>query len=611
MRSSGSWSSAWAVATLLAVPLAARPADEPRGARARAVLPPELPWSGKSEALVAAPGHAWITPAEAAGFARTPRYDETVAWLQKLAAGAPELQLVSLGRSAEGRDLWLVVASRERARTPQALRANGKPTLLVQASIHAGEMDGKDAGLMLLRDMVAEGGKRHLLEGANLLFVPIFNVDGHERFSDFTRINQRGPAAAGWRTNSRNQNLNRDYAKADTPEVRAMLGAIVEWAPDLYLDVHVTDGVDYQYDITFGHNGARGWSPAIGQWLDTVWTPAITAALTAMGHVPGPLVFPVDDKDLAKGIVGGMAPARFSQGYGDARHLPAVLQENHSLKPYRQRVLGTYVLIENALRLLAREAASLRAAVAADRQRRAAEVVLDWKMRQGAPNSVDLAGVESRVEPSAVSGGTRVVWTGRPRALKVPVLMNDAPAATAPRPRAYLIPPAWDDVTKRLEAHGIEVERLDAARDIDVEMYRLKEAKFDPAPFEGHVRVAAKPAVERRRERFAAGTARVSTDQPLGDLAMLLLEPGSPDSFLQWGFFHEVLQPTEYVEAYVMEPMAEAMLAEDAALKAEYEAALRADAKLAADARARLQWLYARTPYFDERWALYPVARER
>ena len=269
------------------------------------------------------------------------------------------------------------------------------------------------------------------------------------------------------------------------------------------------------------------------------------------------------------------------------------------------------MLIESALRLLAKEAASLRAATAADRARRTGQVVLEHKAREGAPASMELAGVESRIEPSAVSGGTRVVWTGRRAALRVPVVMNDAPAASAARPRAYLIPPAWEDVTKRLEDHGIAVERLEGPREVEVEMYRLKDAKLDAAPFEGRVRVTATPVAERRRERFVAGTARVSTDQPLGDLAMLLLEPRSPDSFFQWGFFHEVLQPTEYVEAYVMEPMAEAMLAEDARLKAEYEAAVRADAKLAGDARARLQWLYARTAFFDERWTLYPVAREQ
>ena len=367
----------------LAAGAAAAPAAPDTGARTKAILPPALPWSGRSEALIAPAGHPWITPAEAAGFVSTPSYDETVAWLRRLAAAAPEVRLVSLGRSPEGRDIWMVVASRERAATPEALRAGGKPTLFVQCGIHSGEIDGKDAGLMLLRDLTL-GSRKALLDGANLLLVPIFNVDGHERASPYARINQRGPSPSGWRTTARNLNLNRDYGKLDAPETRALVSALDRWAPDLFLDIHVTDGIDYQYDVTFGHN-ARGWSPAIGEWLEKAFTPAVRSDLTAMGHVPGGLVFAVDDLDLVKGIGRGNAQLRFSTGYGDARHLPTVLVENHSLKPYRQRVLGTYVLVESALRLVAREAPALRAAVAADRARRAPDLPVDWKPRAEPP----------------------------------------------------------------------------------------------------------------------------------------------------------------------------------------------------------------------------------
>jgi hypothetical protein len=230
-----------------------------------------------------------------------------------------------------------------------------------------------------------------------VLFIPILNVDGHERFSAFTRINQRGPVEAGWRTTARNLNLNRDFTKLDAPETRALVTVLNRWEPDLHVDLHVTDGSDHQYDVTFGHNSGSGWSPASEAWLERV-----------------------------------------------------------------------YIL------------------------------------------------------------GTR---------------------------RSSL-------------------------------------------------------ATERRRERFAAGSVRVPTDQPLGDLAMVLLEPASPDSFFRWGFFLEILQPTEYVEGYIMEPTAARMLASDSAVRAEFERHIEEDHALASKADERLQWLYQRTPYFDERWRLYPVGRE-
>lgn len=581
----------------------------PRAGEIRPVLPPEIPWKGKSLSLALEPGHPWATPAEQALLNRTPRYDETVAYLKRLAAAAPELRLVSLGSSPEGRDLWMVIASKERAFTPEALRETGKPTLFAQACIHAGEMDGKDAGLMLLRDMTVLGTKRSLLDRANFLFVPILSTDGHERFSGFSRINQRGPEEGGWRTSARNLNLNRDYGKLDAPELRAVVQGLERWKPDLYLDLHVSDGLDYQYDVTWIFNGAHAWSPAIARWLEQRWVPRATRDLEAMGHVPGPYLMLREDTDPAKGILDVTTGIRFSQGYGDARHLPTVIVETHSLKPYAQRVLGTYVVLESSLALLGSERDSLRKAIREDEARRPAEVPLDWK-ESDRGGTITIKGIDFRVSDSTISGGKRVEWTGRPAEMTLPLQRWDAAKAAARRPIAYWVPAAATDVIERLALHGIRMERLSRAREVDVEMDRFSEVTFDPEPFEGRVPVKAKATPERRRERFAPGSVRVPTDQPLGTLAVLLLEFASPDSFFQTGFFHWALQRTEYAEGYIMEAMAEQMLAENPDLRAEFERALREDPKFAASPAQRLDWFYRRTPFFDERWRLYPVGRE-
>ncbi len=585
-------------------------AQEHSAAARQAILPPSLKWSGKSEALIAAKNDSWITPAERSDFEHTPRYDETMSWLKKLTEAAPELKMISLGKSSEGRDVWMILASQERAFTPAALRATRKPTLFAQAGIHAGEIDGKDAGMMFLRDLTVRNKKRELLEQANLLFIPIFNVDGHERFSAYNRINQRGPVETGWRTTARNLNLNRDYAKADAPEMRALLRALTEWDPDFYMDIHVTDGADYQYDITFGYNGRHAYSPAIATWLDDFFTPAVNRDLQTMGHIPGPLVNFVSERAPEQGWVNWTAPPRFSNGYGDARHLPTVLIENHSLKPYKQRVLGTYVLLESTLRVLGKEGKKLREAIKTDRARRLNELPLSWRVpRQKQPSTITLLGVEPKVMTSAITKSEFVQWTGKTFTRQIPYLQMDEPAQSVKRPQAYLIPPVWEEVIARLAAHGIQMERLAAPLAVEVEMYRLHEAKLAEQPFEGHVTVTAKPQRERRKQLFSAGTARVNTDQPLGTLALLLLEPESGDSFLQWGFFLEVLTPTEYVESYVMQPMAERMLAEDAGLKAEFEQKIKTDSTFAQSSREKLHWLYQRTPFFDAQWQWYPVAR--
>ena len=391
-------------------------------AASEAILPPLIPWEGKSRALVAAKDNPWITPAEKNDLRTTPTYDETVAWLRKLVAAAPELKMVSLGKSSDGRDIWMVIASREKRFTPEALRKGGKPTVFAQAGIHSGEIDGKDAGMMLLRDMTVGGTKRELLERANFLFVPIFNVDGHERASRFSRPNQRGPEVMGWRTTARNLNLNRDYAKADAVEMRHMLRALNQWQPDLYLDLHVTDGADYQYDVTFGFNGASGHSPAIAAWLEKTYTPAVTSDLNAAGHVPGVLDVPnwIDPLDWTKGIKNWTADPRFSNGYGDVRHLPTVLLEMHSLKPYDQRVLGTYVFLESTLRIAGNSAAELRAAIATDTKRRNPTIPLTWEDDAEAAETIEYRGVETRTAPSEIAGGVRLEFTGKPETATIP-----------------------------------------------------------------------------------------------------------------------------------------------------------------------------------------------
>ena len=184
-------------------------------------------------------------------------------------------------------------------------------------------------------------------------------------------------------------------------------------------------------------------------------------------------------------------------------------------------------------------------------------------------------------------------------------------AVSVPRAKAYWIPAAWSAIADKLKMHGITVERMSDARDVDVDMYRLDDPKFDGEPFEGHVRVVAKPRIEQRKERFPAGSFRVSTEQPLGDLAAVLLEPASSDSFLQWGFFHSIFQRTEYAEAYVTEAMAEQMLVADPALKSEFEQRLATDEAFRASGERRLDFFYSRTPFADPRWRLYPIARER
>ncbi|MDO6640582.1 M14 family metallopeptidase [Shewanella sp. 5_MG-2023] len=571
------------------------------------ILPPIASWQGASKALIQSKNAPWATPFEQNGLISSPNYNDTQQWLTKLVDSSDLLQQVSIGKSPQGRDIWMLVASEEGAATAKELSGNNKPTVLVQAGIHSGEIDGKDAGMMLLRD-ISHGDKKALLDKVNLLFVPILSVDGHERSDEFNRVNQRGPVNMGWRTNARNLNLNRDYAKLDTLELQHMIRAINLWQPDLYIDVHVTDGIDYQYDVTFGYNVKQGYSPASFDWLENYYRPEVEAALTKQGHVPGGLVFAIDNTDMSKGLSYWNPSPRFSNGYGDARHLPTILIENHSLKPFKQRVLGTYVMLEQTLKTVAEHGTKLTAAIYEDKYRTPQQLALTWQSVKQ-PQGWDFKGIDYSVEQSDISGTNVVRWNGQPKLYpNLPLMGNTEADIITQRPKFYYVPAQWQQVIERLAIHGVRMTRLEKPKTIKAAQYQFSQPEFNAVDYEGRQRVKASSTKVKITTTLPAGTIQIATNQPLGDLAILLLEPQSADSFFQWGFFNSIFTRTEYIEDYAVEPLAAKMLAEDDNLKLEFEKALE-DEAFAADPKARLRWFYQRSPYYDEQYLKYPVLR--
>ena len=573
-------------------------------------LPPAPEWDGASRALLRDASDPWVTAFEAdAEHDFSPDYADTRAWFDRLDAASDLIRIEQFGVSPEGRPIYAVIASKDGATFDPA-----KPVLLAQAGIHPGEIDGKDAGMMLLRD-IAFYGKSGLLDRVNLILIPILSVDGHERAGAYSRPNQRGPRIQGWRNTATNQNLNRDYLKLDQAEMRAVRGLILKYRPDLYVDIHVTDGIDYQYDVTFGFNGEDGAftrSPAISAWLDGTFKPAMNAALAAEGHIPGELVFAIDDRNPRAGLSDGGLGERFSNGWGSAAHVPTILIENHSLKPHEQRVLGTYVFLEAAMRLLAEQGRDLRAAIEADRALRPATLPANFVADEQPSGTRSFLGIRYETFDSPASGRSELRWLGQPdpEAWAMPFYASH-PTLTLNRPAAYWVPAHRADVIERLRIHGVQMEVLDAPRTVSVEMLRLDNPVLGTRANEGHVPVSIDGVTTERRDwTFQPGSARVSTDQPLGDVVILLLEPESSESLFAWGLFPEILSQVEYIEAYAIAPLAETMLAADPALKAGFEAKLAADPAFAADGDARLRWFYERTPFHDDRFRLYPIARE-
>lgn len=565
------------------------------------ILPPALEWSGASERLIARANDPWITPAERAKFVTTPDYAETRAWLERLAAASPLIAIETFGKSGQGRDLIAVRASSGGA---------GKPVVLVQAGIHSGEIDGKDAGLMLLRD-IAFGGKAGLLDKVDLVFVPILNVDGHERASIWNFPHLRGPANKGTVGNARGLNLNRDYAKLDAPETQAIVALLRRLDPILYIDCHVSGGFDMGYDVTFTYAGwgRYAYHRQTADWLMQRFGPKVTTALERAGHVPTIYPSPIDTRNPTAGIRQAPEGPRYSTGYGDFIGVPTVLVENHMLKPYRQRVLGTYVLIEAALKLAGEEAERIAGAKAADRASRPETLLTRWRPAREPIGWVEaFKGVAFDTVRSPATGRAEQRWTGRPATFRMPII-GQVPVETIPIAKAWWISPEQQETIDRLRRHGIEMTMIDAARTMNLDHVRLVEPKLQGA-YEGRVPLRSRFAHAASSANLPAGSVRVAFDQPLGLLAAALLEPESQDSFLAWGFYPEMLMPPPGSEAFILAPLAEALLANDAEVRAAFEARRSAEPDFAADGDARLAWLAARLPDLQSRHLIYPILRE-
>jgi hypothetical protein len=573
----------------------------------------------------------WLTPAEKSCYATTPDYDDTMAYLRRLqAAAAGQVKIAGFGKTGEGRELDIVIASRDGVFDPAAIHAAKRPIVLVQNSIHAGEMDGKDACLALLRDMVINKSKAALLDRAVFVFIPMYNADGHERRSPYNRINQDGPAEVGWRGNGTNLNLNRDYLKADAPETRAFMAMFHYWLPDFFVDDHVTDGADYQYDVTFTIDDGPNLPAGTVKWVDDVATPTLEKYVDAHGHLAFPTYINlVNDNDPAQGLGFNDDPPRFSTGYVVLEGRPGMLVELHMLKDYKTRVTGNYEILAGLMELMnshADKVIALNAAADKGAEALGAHPLSDEKFPLalgwgGQTTPVLFRGYKYTRELSAVSGVMWVKYSHEPWNVSLPMQTGYKVTAEAAPPAAYIIPEQWTDVIGVLAAHQVQMERTTKAWAGNVETYQCAGMEWQEPPFEGRHPTFNGEATHdpgkfgscvliQQKMSFPAGSAVVRLNQRLSKVAMEWLEPAAPDSAMQWGFFDSIFEQKEYGEAYVLESLAREMMAKGPKLKEEFEKKIASDPAFAGNATARLEFFYERSPWFAaNRVGLYPVGR--
>ena len=568
-----------------------------------------------ASAQVAAP--ALSTVAEQSGFTRTGRHDEVVALCAEFASTYPDtLRCIEFGRTPEGRPMLALVAAHDNAFTPAVARERRRPVLLIQGGIHAGEIDGKDAGFLALRELLDGHIANCALDKLTLVFVPVFNVDGHERFGAWNRPNQRGPEQMGWRTTAQNYNLNRDYVKADTPEMRAMLGLIDAWDPIVYVDLHVTNGAQFEHDISINVEPVYSGDPALRK-AGLALRGALIEKLTQQGSLPLPFYpsFVVYD-DPASGFEDGVPPPRFSHGYMSLRNRFGVLVETHSWKDYATRVRSTRNTIVDLLELTAAHGARWRG-LGIDADARAARLggqplALAYKATD-THRLIDFRGYAYTRTPSEISGALMTRYDeNTPQVWKIPLRDDVQPLRTANAPTGgYVVPAAHAArVAARLNVHGITFTTLATAHaNAEVETFRASRTTFAASPVEGHTPLELEGRWNAERRDIVAGSLFVPVAQAKARLVVAMFEPQAPDSFAAWGDFNGAFEQKEYMENYVAEDVARAMLKNDPALAAEFARRLDSDAAFAGNPAERLAFFARRHSSWDDRFNLYPVMR--
>ncbi|HEY5928525.1 MAG TPA: M14 family zinc carboxypeptidase [Kofleriaceae bacterium] len=546
-----------------------------------------------------------VTTGEASQYVKTGRYAEAVQLCRDFARVYADVTCKTIGLTLEDRPIVALHVS----------RGSDRPTIYLQGGIHAGEIEGKDAGFWFLRDLLDGKVAPGALDAVDVMFVPVINPDGHERFGPNNRPNQRGPEEMGFRTNAARLNVNRDFVKADSQEMHAILGVVRRHDPIVFVDLHATDGAKFEHDIAVMVGPLAPRADPLEETAQALSAQLMTR-LTALGHLPLPFYPSFDkDDDPTSGFSAGEAPLRFSTPYMSmGRSRIGILVETHSWRTYKERVHSTYhllqALFERAITDAPVWAKAARDADTAELALRGGELPLVYTNGPRV-TQLDFRGYAYEVKTSDLTGGTWITYDeSKPQIWKVPLRDEVVPKLVTRVPKVgYIIDGGFAaQLAPLLDRHGIRYMRIAGTPRVDVEAFRATKVKFEQ-PFEGRTRVELTGAWAGEARTLDQGAIFVSLNQPLVRLIVHLMDPAGPDSFAQWGFVTTAFERKEYIEGYVIEDQARQMLDKDPSLRAQFDAAVAADPELAKSPERKRDWFYRRHPAWDDKYNLLPIYR--
>lgn len=539
----------------------------------------------------------------------TATYEEVIDFYIRLAREFPEINVQTIGETDSGHPLHMVTYNPDSDFNFQKI-GKDKLVLLINNGIHPGESDGIDATMILFRDYALN----RLSPPGNVVLatIPVYNVGGAINRNSTTRVNQNGPKSYGFRGNAGNYDLNRDFIKNDTRNARTFARIFHTVNPDLFVDTHVSNGADYQYTLTHIFTQHDKLGAPLGRYIQKVFLPSLKDTLDASGWKLTPYVN-VEGTPPDNGFVQFMDSPRYSTGYAALWNTPGVMVETHMLKPYEDRVKGTFAFLHSMIKVAESRFEEIRAVreEAGENFAGSGYYPLNYEIDSTRVDTLQFDGFRADTLISAVTGLPRLKYDrSKPFTKKIPYWDNYIAKDSVAVPRAYLVKKNLREIMALLDANAIQYTTLEKDTVITVESYKITGTNTSTSSYEGHYpHYGTTVTGSLLTVSFEAGDYVIPTNQPGLRYLLETLEPQAVDSFFNWNFFDTVLQQKEGFSGYVFEDIAVALLTSSEALRLEFENIKKEDPEFAANSDAQLQWIYERSPYREDAYLRYPVYR--
>ncbi len=554
--------------------------------------------------------HAQQTPFEKSGGKETATYFEAIDWYKQLDAKSPLVQVKTMGPTDAGYPLHLVLVSGDGKFDPSRWRVQKKVVIFINNGIHPGEPDGIDASMMLVRDIV---NKKMPLPGNVVLgIIPVYNIGGCLNRNAYTRANQNGPLEYGFRGNSQNLDLNRDFTKCDSKEARSFAEIFHFLSPDILIDNHVSDGADFQHTMTLISTQYDKLGPTLGAWLREKFEPGLYNGMATKGWDMIPYV-DFGTTDFDKGMKMFMDPPRYSSGYAALFNTLAFMPETHMLKPFKERVAATYDLMGTFIE----QSSSMAAAIKQQRAQATAEwksitrFPMKWQSDSTVSSEITFKGYHAGFAKSEATGLPKMYYDhGQPFTKQTRYYHRFTPTAFVEKPRAFIIPQGWHGVLDLLKLNRVTYSRLTRDTSIMVGVYHVADYRSYPRAYEKHHKnVNVVVTASTQQERFLKGDYLIYLDQPANRYLVEMLEPTGDDSFFAWNFFDGILQQKEGYSDYRWEDLAADVLRKDTTLAGQLAEKKAKDPKFAGDSGAILDFIYKNSAFYEKAHLQYPVYR--